>query len=646
MTLPSIRVEIAFGLGPYDTVAGGDWVDVTDDVFRVTTKRGRSSEFDQFPAGTAQISLYNDSRQWDPLYTAGAHYGELLPNVPIRVVATISAVDYPIFRGFVDGWPVEYSEGGYRSEVTIPCTDATKLLAERPLPDPHVAFLNTFGAPAAWFRMDSTKDQILENVGSKGRDAIVLAPLDVVASIVPACVDGAISMPEQRPAIDEQGSAAYVPILANTENLTEQTSWSIAVTVQFAKSGYHGLFSTYLPENPSAAVSLYVTSSGIPSFAIATPGGYLDGSAVSNIQDGRPHRLVLTRSSIQAILYVDGIAEKTVSNVSATGYYDAEGGYHQIGISGIGDGVTTSPAVVLDELMLFDRGLSAAEVTSLDTELLYGYSSAQVSGDAVTAVLDLIGWPAALRAIDTGENLVRLPINPVGTSALSILQNIAKCEGGRLFIGPDGSITFHGRNRFLSETVENTVQYTFTDDNRDTTPTDVGVLDATLRIALDDRQTYDAAQITRAGGITQSDEATSTPARTYTATGLLLLNDAQALSLAQWYVFRYTTAQARTEAWTIDPEIVPAHWPTVLELDIGHRIKHDLTPGGIGTSINLEQHLEYIAHDIDTDRWLVTLNGSPTDPANYFLWASVATADNDHGWRDGTDDNPLGGAWG
>ena len=295
--------------------------------------------------------------------------------------------------------------------------------------------------------------------------------------------------------------------------------------------------------------------------------------------------------------------------------------------------------------MFWDTALDEADVSDLWDYLQVGYSEPRTSGEAIEALLDLIGWSATLRAIDQGETLVELPVNPGGLPALQLLQTIARTEGGRLFVDAQGRITFHDRGRATREAVETTVQYTFTDQDRDVRqPTDVGILDGTLRVVLDDRRQYEAAEVTRSGGVTQR-VGSATPSRTYSATDLLFLSDAGARSLADWIVFRYGSPQIRSDAWVIDPQIVPAHWEQLLELEIGHRVKLDLTPGGIGSSINLEQHLELIEHEITPERWTIKLNGSPVDPADYFLWAASATADNDHGWAD-TDNDPPGGAWG
>jgi hypothetical protein len=644
---PEVRVEIAFGFSPYDPEPlAHDWIDVTEDVAEVRTKRGRESEFEAFPASTASVRLYNDERQYDPLNAAGTYYGRLLTNTPIRIVAGVSGTDYPVWRGYVDGWPAEYSEGGFASAVQVNCTDAFKLLAERPVPDTHLAFItDDLPSMAALYRCDTVAGQVLVNDGPTGRDGQIKSPLAVVDPLTPVSVK-ALSIPEQRPGTGEFLSGVDVPIVAAADNLTASTQWTVALVAQFAKREFRGLFST-VTAGGTVVVTIYVGSDGRVSFYIDGVGAALAATAPGvDAGDGLPHRIVLVRDGIAARLYIDGRLATQNGNGAATSSPTATGGVHRIGRTGFGDGVYAAPLVVIDELMVFGTDLSEAEVIALDTELVEGFSALQTSGSAVEAVLDVIGWPAGLRAIDAGETLVRLPPNPVGGSTLGLLQSIVTSEGGRLFVDAEGRVTFHARGRFLSETVENTVQYTFSDVDRDEPlPPNVGLLDGTLRIALDDKRTFDAAQVTRLGGTVQLAQASATPLRTYTASGLVLHSDVQAKSLAEWIVFRFGTAQARSDAWDIDPQIRPADWPAILTLDVGHRIELDLTPGNVGSSIELEQHLEYIAHDITPERWLITLNGSPVDPADYFLWAASATASTTNGWAD-TDGDPAGGAWG
>ena len=93
------------------------------------------------------------------------------------------------------------------------------------------------------------------------------------------------------------------------------------------------------------------------------------------------------------------------------------------------------------------------------------------------------------------------------------------------------------------------------------------------------------------------------------------------------------------------PEVYPDDWGTILDLEIGDRVSIEITPGGVGSAIELEQHISYIEHRITPDEWVITFNGTPVDPNDYFLWDSIEFADDDNGWAD-TDGDPIGGAWG
>ena len=640
-TLPTIRVDAAFGLGAYSTPAGGDWVDITADVFEIQTQRGRQSEFDQFPAGTATVGLYNDTRQYDPLNTAGAHYGQLKANVPIRVVATISAVDYHIWRGYVDGWPITYTDAGARSEVHLRCTDALRLLAERKMPDTRETFFALFGpgTPGAFYKCDDPITFV--NSGTVGRDG---TPATALALTDPLCVGSAnaLSIPSATPRPGGTLFAIGITAPLSSDNFLAGTDWTMAVTVLFTSNGARTIFN-------STACELEIDASGNLAFTVNGVGATLSATTTGvDYADGFAHRLTLVRDNTAATLYANGTEVSTDTDAGATSAPAVSG--YTIGATPVGGGIPpeTFPAFVIDELMAWPGvAFTPTEVAELDTQLTVGFAAQRPSGLVVGDILDTIAWPASLRNLDGGEVVVQPPGNPQGNGALDLLHAVTTTEDGRLFVDAQGRIVFHERSRFLSETVESTVQYTFSGQTRDSSPSGVGLLDNTLSLVVDDRLTFQGAEITREGGTTQTAISTNPPARTYSATGLLSISDTQALNLAQWIVFRYATDLPRSESWQIDPETMPADWDNILTLDIGHRIKHDITPGPVGNPINLEQHLSYISHDITTDQWLITLNGTPTDPNEtaYFLWASTETADDDNGWGD-PDGTPPGGYWG
>lgn len=648
---PEVKVEVAFGFGPYDPEPlAMDWDDITSDVFEISVTRGRESEFERFPASTATILLRNEDRTYDPLNTSSPYYGQLLPNVPIRITATVDSTEYSVWRGYVDGWPTVWSEAGFAAEVQVAATDAFKLLAERRMPDTLRTWLDgtfTPGLPGFWARMDNAIDNVLVNDGTVGHDGVALAALDAVDPLVPTST-AALRLPALVCAeAAEYTYAAYFPIKdVVLDDVTTGDTWTISAVVQFNGRGFRGIFETeHQANNPLVVLSTNNYSARVNTIGFYIDGGLanITGTSGKDVGDGAVHHIVLVRSGTGAYLYIDGVLDTIGSNPSATGWETGSTGRHIIGRSPLGP-TTQGPEIVIDEIMAWPgTALSGTQVAELYDALTVGFSEEVSTGIAIDRVLDEIFWLPDLRSSLLGEVIVKLPANPAGRGVLELLQLIADSEGGRFYVDKEGKLYHEPRSADISESP--TIAYTFTDNNRDTNPTDVGLADGTLKITIDDKLTFDAAEVTREGGVTQRAALNDTPLRTITRTGLLFLTDSQSLGLASWYPFRYGTPQPRTESWTVNPEVYPDDWGTILDLEIGDRVSIEITPGGVGSAIELEQHISYIEHRITPEEWFITFNGTPVDPNSYFLWDSIEFADNDNGWAD-TDGDPIGGAWG
>lgn len=127
--IPGFSVEIAFGYTWQD--ADPSWTDVSEYVLDspgFDIDRGRSRELDSFQTGSASFTLINDDRRFDPFYEDGPYYGDLKPNVPVRIRVEWG-LTYTTFRGFVDGWPQTYTPANVTAYVPINCSDAFKLVS-------------------------------------------------------------------------------------------------------------------------------------------------------------------------------------------------------------------------------------------------------------------------------------------------------------------------------------------------------------------------------------------------------------------------------------------------------------------------------------------------------------------------------------
>ena len=142
----STRVQIAFDLsatagvnfftlddtdkGVLDNTAyllGGDvLIDVTSYVRDFSVKRGRSTTLQKFTAGQANVTLDNRSRIFDPTFTTGTYYGQILPRKQI----VIDRDDETIYTGLIEDWNFNYDVSG-QSLAEVSASDGFTLIANQ-----------------------------------------------------------------------------------------------------------------------------------------------------------------------------------------------------------------------------------------------------------------------------------------------------------------------------------------------------------------------------------------------------------------------------------------------------------------------------------------------------------------------------------
>ncbi len=152
MAVPVLRVEIDFASGPsfsypllLDSAAYGlldintlgnapaDVVDVTDQVLRCSTRRGRNRILSNFEAGTATVVLNDPNSDFNPQNTASPYYTKLLPLRKIRIYAQTEfngeTVEVNIFAGYITSYDTNFAVGVYETaSVTLQCVDGFRLL--------------------------------------------------------------------------------------------------------------------------------------------------------------------------------------------------------------------------------------------------------------------------------------------------------------------------------------------------------------------------------------------------------------------------------------------------------------------------------------------------------------------------------------
>jgi len=145
MTVPVVSALINFSTGPsfaqtlildsgiLGTNVLGDSaaviVDVSNQINRIETNRGRTALSDQFQTGTLTLRIVDQNGDFNPQNVSGPYYELLTPMKKVQISATYSGVNYPIFQGFITSYVTTYPDesGEDLAVTTIQAVDAFRL---------------------------------------------------------------------------------------------------------------------------------------------------------------------------------------------------------------------------------------------------------------------------------------------------------------------------------------------------------------------------------------------------------------------------------------------------------------------------------------------------------------------------------------
>jgi hypothetical protein len=104
-------------------------VDVSSQVNRIETNRGRTALSDQFQTGLLNLKIIDQNGDFNPQNVAGPYYNLLTPMKKVQITATFNNVTYPIFSGFITSYVTIYPDesGEDLAMTTIQAVDAFRL---------------------------------------------------------------------------------------------------------------------------------------------------------------------------------------------------------------------------------------------------------------------------------------------------------------------------------------------------------------------------------------------------------------------------------------------------------------------------------------------------------------------------------------
>ena len=255
------------------------------------------------------------------------------------------------------------------------------------------------------------------------------------------------------------------------------------------------------------------------------------------------------------------------------------------------------------------------------------------TGARMTRILGLAGWytDATRNSIDTGNS--DLLGTTLGADALSLMQIAVDSEIGQLYPGSRGEVVFRARHALLTDSNSNTVQAVFGDSPGTSHTAGEELNCSTIKRVFDDTTLVNDVQATRVGGTLQ--EVTDTASitkylfkRSYERSDLILQNDSDALSWAQWVSYISKDGENRFDSIDIDPFADADNlWSQILGRQFYDRIQIWNRPPNVTDPISKDCFVVGIQHacDIANVSWTTTWILQSADKYGSFLTLDNAT---------------------
>lgn len=243
---------------------------------------------------------------------------------------------------------------------------------------------------------------------------------------------------------------------------------------------------------------------------------------------------------------------------------------------------------------------------SYDRPAVAPVGAGENTGARIARILDSIAWPASDRVLDTGDTT--LQATDLSGKAWTEAQSAQTSELGELYVDGSGRVVFRRRTGVLNDARSNISQATFGDGGGGELPF------VSVGLSYDDQQLVNYARVTREGGVEQSaqDAASQTAYLVHTAdmSGLLMQDDATALSYAQFLVYAAKDPELRFDSITLTRNATSATddllMAQMLGREIGDRITIKIRPAGGGSAISRDVFIRGIHHDAEPPAFWTT----------------------------------------
>jgi len=601
MPYPTPIVEIAFTDGPY--VVSPTWTDVSAYVREMTIDRGVTDDWTFVADGLANVVLSNRDRRFDPFNASGPYFGNLLPRRQIRIRATSGGTTYDVFRGFVAGWPPEWTDAGYDSTVTLSCFDALQLLGLSSMPaDWAMPYIQSL-TPRHYWEMDDpvrlyTTDFVLRDRGS------AVSNLTAVTTAVYQGGAIALGLPSNSIGTDFTGIATPTPITATGRSLNTASSFTISywgrgtrgdlVSPSLAGDCFGGYF--------VVGVNCFATGDGYGLAEASFDNGTNLRTWQSTIQysASEPHHYALSynASTGAGAFYVDGFLVDSVATVTGSvipvSTFETFQFYN-------GD---------FQQIAMFPSVLTQAQIQEI-----VRLGEAQYPETITNRVSRIIGnTPFSMSLVAASGPYASdvLSLTPDAPTAVGELTKVADSEFAPLFVNKAGTITQFQQSQIRTQSRSIVSQATYGG--------------AGLSIGTDVQLQYDGDSMRNVanveisyGGVYIDENTTSVntfgEAEQFVTTQIATFDDAFQVGdiVTGW------GGQVYPKASPVQVVLSPdASWASTLGLELWDRFTLNVVPP-TGSAITTQMLLTRVSHSVSPERWSTTVEGSARWAAVFIL---------------------------
>jgi hypothetical protein len=596
LKIPYVVVEVAFDDGPY--VASPTWTDISSYVRSINIRRGRNDDLSVF-TGTANLVLSNNDRRFDPFYTSGPYYGKLLPRRQIRIRSAVEDTTYPVFRGYLAGWPVSYTEAGRDSTVTVEAFDALSLLSTEETPFEWYDYYIRSKNPTNYWRLDDPAGSVITdstgnlNAGTPGTAVL----FDSVPSLATGLSGNAmrartnvISGRNGSSAVDSSGTACLL-FWYKRGDLSDSS-----LCFRYEAPPRVLIYAEFFSVGTSTQLQINVSD-------FATGVTMLYRSTPTTFRDNEPHFVVVFLSRTSVSVYVDNVAipgtitfpfggTSITGNTAPANYVEFTAPY------------TTNNAATIQSIALFAPG---SVIALTDIPFLYNLGSAfytETSSSRVSRIISTTSFPTSL--VSTPASPAATVSNITNEAPISNeLAAVNSSEGGELYVDKSGVIRLTQRGSQNTATRSVTTQAEFRDDGTG------------LKYGTEVSIQYDADSILNEitlnasdGTVEVRDDASiAAYSKQSTSISTQLSTKADGTTLANFRLATFADPVPAVSPLLVSVTRSAADWKDLLDLELLDQFTFTRTPS-VGNAVEVRMLVNSIEHQITPGDWQMRLTGS------------------------------------